>query len=170
MWQHHGVKVSRWMILLWCQDYSRIINNFTETLEPEIKGNVHADEVVVKTKGKKNWYWGAKDRKTKFKIAEKLTKRRTLSGAIHIFKKIRTGCKGIPKKIITGKLGHYAELIICFSTDCEEVVNLFTVFQLAIKNMGLNTTIIVLNGIMSVLSRDIKLQEDSKIQNRQKIS
>ena len=30
MWQHHGVKVSRWMILLWCRDYSRIINNFTE--------------------------------------------------------------------------------------------------------------------------------------------
>jgi hypothetical protein len=27
MWQHHGVKVSRWMILLWCRDYSRIISN-----------------------------------------------------------------------------------------------------------------------------------------------
>ncbi len=70
--------VSRWMILLLSQDYSQIINNFTETLEPEIKGNVHADELIVKTKGKKNWCWGAKYRKKKFKIAGKLTKRRTL--------------------------------------------------------------------------------------------
>ncbi len=107
MWQHHGVKVSRWMILLWCRHFSKVIRDFTETLKPEIKGNVHADEVIVKSKGKKNWYWGAKDRKTKFKIAGILTKRRTLSGAKHVFGKIRNGCIGIPKKIITDKLAHY---------------------------------------------------------------
>ncbi|MDO9096813.1 MAG: hypothetical protein Q7U60_01645 [Candidatus Methanoperedens sp.] len=32
MWQHHGVKVSRWMILLWSRDYSLMINKFIETL------------------------------------------------------------------------------------------------------------------------------------------
>lgn len=32
MWQHHGVKVSRWMILLWYRDYSRTISRFAETL------------------------------------------------------------------------------------------------------------------------------------------
>ncbi|MDP2766349.1 MAG: hypothetical protein Q8O41_02710, partial [Candidatus Methanoperedens sp.] len=47
------------------------------------------------------------NRKTKFKIAGILTKRRTLSGAKHVFEKIRNGCKGIPEKIITDKLGHY---------------------------------------------------------------
>ena len=36
----------------------RIINNFTDALEHEIKENAHADEVIVKTKVKKNWYWG----------------------------------------------------------------------------------------------------------------
>jgi transposase-like protein len=35
MWQHHGIKVSRWMILLWCRDYSKLIDKFTEKLEPE---------------------------------------------------------------------------------------------------------------------------------------
>lgn len=33
MWQHHGVKVSRWMILLWSRDYSMSINKFIETLD-----------------------------------------------------------------------------------------------------------------------------------------
>lgn len=32
MWQHHGVKVSRWMILLWSRDYSIMINKSIETL------------------------------------------------------------------------------------------------------------------------------------------
>ena len=32
MWHHHGVKVSRWMILLWYRDYSRMINKLTGTL------------------------------------------------------------------------------------------------------------------------------------------
>ena len=32
LWQHHGVKVSRWMILLWSRDYSMMINKFIETL------------------------------------------------------------------------------------------------------------------------------------------
>ncbi len=62
-----------------------------------------------------------------------------------------------------------AEPITYFSTGCEGVANLFMVFQLDVKNMGLNITIIVLNEIMSVSSRDIKLQEDLKIQSREKI-
>jgi transposase-like protein len=104
MWQHHGVKVSRWMILLWCRDYSRIISNFTETLKPEIKGNVHA--MIIKAKVKKKWCWGTKDRKTKFKLLDS-SLNEEVSGAKHVFEKIRNGCIGIPEKIITDKLGYY---------------------------------------------------------------
>jgi transposase-like protein len=31
------------------------LQGFTNNLKPEIKGDIHADEVVVKVKGKENW-------------------------------------------------------------------------------------------------------------------
>lgn len=47
MQQRHGIEVSRWMISLWCRDYSRVMDKFTETVMPDVKGNVHAGEVIV---------------------------------------------------------------------------------------------------------------------------
>jgi len=125
------------MILLWCRDYSNLIDKFTQTLKPEIKGNVHADEVIVKTKGKKNRYWGARDRKTKFKIAGKLTKKRTLSGAKYIFDKIRNGCKGIPAKIITDKPGHYRRAYNIFFYRVRGKCKLIHGVPIACKKYGL---------------------------------
>lgn len=107
LWQHYGVSVSRPTILEWVRKYSKLIEDFVGKQKPEIKGNVHADEVIVKVKGKKKYYWGAKDRKTKYKLAKKLTHKRDKFGAKNIFKKLKHNCKGRPPKIITDKLGQY---------------------------------------------------------------
>jgi len=53
LWQHHGIKVSRWAILKWVRKYSELLQDTTGNLEPEIKGNIHTDEVIGKGKGKK---------------------------------------------------------------------------------------------------------------------
>lgn len=48
MWQHHGVKVSRWMILLWSRDYSMMINKFIETLnETKRKKPLASGDIAV---------------------------------------------------------------------------------------------------------------------------
>ena len=47
MQQRHGIEVSRWMISLWCRDYFRSMDKFTETVMPDIKGNAHAGDVIV---------------------------------------------------------------------------------------------------------------------------
>jgi transposase-like protein len=107
LWQHHGVKVSRWAILKWVRKYSRLLQEFADELRPKIKGDIHADEVIVKVKGEKNWDWGAIDKKTKYKFSGDLTKKRTKNGAIRLFQKIKNRGDGEPKKIITDKLGHY---------------------------------------------------------------
>ncbi|MFQ6059826.1 MAG: DDE-type integrase/transposase/recombinase [Thermoplasmata archaeon] len=54
---------------------------FVGKQKPEIKVNVHVDEVLVKVKGKNKYYWGAKDKDTKFKLAKKLTHKRDKFGA-----------------------------------------------------------------------------------------
>lgn len=85
LWQHHGVNVSRWAILTWVRKYSKLIQKFVNGLEPEIKGNIHADEVVLKVKGKNNWDWGAIDNVTKYKYSGPLTEKRDREGAIELF-------------------------------------------------------------------------------------
>ncbi len=48
MWQHHGVKVSRWMILLWSRDYSIMINKPTGTLnETERKKPLASGDIAL---------------------------------------------------------------------------------------------------------------------------
>lgn len=54
MLEHHGVEVSRWMISLWCRDYYKMMDEFTGTVKPDVKGNT-AGGVIVKVNGKKNW-------------------------------------------------------------------------------------------------------------------
>lgn len=108
MWQIHGIGITRKTLIDWTRYYSKLIRKFTDKLKPEVKGTVHADEVVVKVKGKKAYYWGAKDRKTKYKLAKELTRRRTYkNGAKKIFHKLKHGCKNIPEKVVSDKLGHY---------------------------------------------------------------
>lgn len=107
LWQHYSVSVSRPTILEWVRKYSKLIEGFVGKQKPEIEGNVHADEVIVKVKGEKKYYWGAKDKKTKYKLAKKLTHKRSKFGAKNIFGKLKYNCKGRPPKIITDKLGQY---------------------------------------------------------------
>lgn len=107
MWQHHNVKISRPIILYWVDKFSKILQEFVDQLKPTIKGISHADEVFLKVKGNQVYYWGMKDRKTKFKISAKLTDKREYKGAKSLFHKLKYGCNGIPEKIITDKLAHY---------------------------------------------------------------
>lgn len=107
MWQQHNVKISRPIILYWTNKFSRILQEFIDQLRPSIKGPVHADEVFLKVHGNQVYYWGMKDRKTKFKISAKLTTNRDYKGAKTMFHKLKYGCEGIPDKIITDKLAHY---------------------------------------------------------------
>lgn len=107
MWHHHNVKISRPIILYWVNKFSEILQDFVDQLKPEVKGVVHADEVFLKVEGNQVYYWGMKDRKTKFKISAKLTEKREYKGAKTLFCKLKYSCIGIPEKIVTDKLAHY---------------------------------------------------------------
>lgn len=108
MWQIHGAGMHRTTVTRWSVEYSHLLKSYTDKLEPEIKGNSHPDEVIVKVRGQKEYRWGTIDRKTKYKISGRLTKKRTYKdGAKPLYWKLKHKCKGIPPKIITDKLGHY---------------------------------------------------------------
>ena len=104
LWQHHGVKVSRWMILRWVRKYSKLLVGYTSKLKPTIKGSIHSDEVIVKVKGDDNWRWGSIDRVTKYKFSGPLTKTRRRQGAICLYRRIKDQAKNRPGKLISDKL------------------------------------------------------------------
>jgi len=133
MWQHHGVKVDEKTVRDWVKKYSRLIRKFTDKLKPKLKGNIHSDEVIVKVRKKKAYYWGSKDRKTKFKIAGVLTEGRDYEkGTKKLFQKIKDKCydeikqkkeEGIPIKFISDKLGHYKKAFNKFFLHVAELAH-----------------------------------------------
>ncbi|MEE8358008.1 MAG: IS6 family transposase [Candidatus Hydrothermarchaeales archaeon] len=108
MWQHHRLKVSPETIRNWVRKFSRKIKGFVSTLKPEIKGRVHADEVILKVKGEKCYYWGAKDAVTRFRLSTAWTRKREYKrGAKELFRKLKHNCIGMPPRIVTDGLEHY---------------------------------------------------------------
>ena len=108
MWQHHRMKVSPETIRSWVRKFSRKLKGFVSTLRPEIKGRVHADEVILKVKGEKCYYWGAKDAETRFRLSTAWTRKREYKrGAKELFRKLKHNCIGTPSKIVTDGLEHY---------------------------------------------------------------
>lgn len=55
LWKHHSIKISENSIKSWVRKYSRRIENFTNTLSPQVKGRIHEDEVVVENFEKINF-------------------------------------------------------------------------------------------------------------------
>lgn len=108
MWQHHDTRIGTGTIHRWLIEYSDLLGGFLATLSPSIKGNEHADEVIVDVKGRKCWRWGAIDSKTKYKISGPLTTRRSYEkGAKPLYYKMRHRCTGLPPKIVSDRLEHY---------------------------------------------------------------
>lgn len=124
MWQHHALRISRWSLLCWVRRFSKLISRFASTLMPKIKGVVHADEVQLKVKGRACFYWGAKDKVTRFRLAVAWTqKREYLHGAKELFRRLKYNADGAPPKIITDKLGHYRRAFNKYFLHISELVH-----------------------------------------------
>lgn len=88
--QHHRIKVSRQTILDWQNKFGLKLKSFTQTLTPQIDGDVHADEVFLKVRKDWNYYWDAMDYVTKFIVGEHFSKERNWREAKEFLAKIKT--------------------------------------------------------------------------------
>ena len=76
LWKHHSIKISETSIRSWVEKYSRKIEKFTDTLSPLVKARIHEDEVEMRVKKRKRYFWRAKESKTGFKFSGPVGKRR----------------------------------------------------------------------------------------------
>jgi len=80
--QFYGLKVSHVTIREWILRFSEIMNNYSKTIQPQIKGVWNADETLILTKEGKNeentnyhYVWNVIDNKTKFLLASECSGR-----------------------------------------------------------------------------------------------
>lgn len=115
---HDGLEISHVMVYYWVKRYTKIISEYVDTLEPELGSVWSTDEMLVKVKHDGIhirrydetdwvWLWNTIDTKTRFLIANMVSKKRGLRDARNIFKKAKdhAGCK--PNYMITDGLRVY---------------------------------------------------------------
>ncbi|MFH1696069.1 MAG: DDE-type integrase/transposase/recombinase [Candidatus Micrarchaeota archaeon] len=85
--QSFGIKINHETIRQNILKFTNKMNEYTNKLEPELGKNWSVDEQKVKCKGKWKWMWNNVDKKTRYLIANTITKERSIKEARQVFKK-----------------------------------------------------------------------------------
>lgn len=99
--QHHRVRVCRSTILDWQKKFGKKLKSFTQTLQPQLGGTFHADEMFFKVRKDWNYYWDCIDYETKFLVADHISDERNDSEAVEFLNKIKCGSPQQPEVIHT---------------------------------------------------------------------
>jgi len=106
--QFYGLKISYVTIREWILRFSKVLNEYSKTIKPNIKGVWNADETLVLTKEGKNkentnyhYVWNVMDNKTKFLLASECSGRsRSSKDAQKVFTEAYNQNGKIPFQII----------------------------------------------------------------------
>jgi transposase-like protein len=117
--QFYGLKLSHVTIRDWVLKFSKIMNKYSKTIQPQIKGVWNADETLILTKRGKDkkqpnknydYVWNVMDNKTKFLLASECSGRsRKSKDAVHVFKEAHKQNGKIPFQIITDRYAGYQD-------------------------------------------------------------
>jgi transposase-like protein len=81
-----GEKSSQVTVWNWVQKYSRLVSEYTETLQPSLSGKYHHDETEIKVDGSGRYFWETIDEDTRFIVAHLLSNGRSSENAIQVFR------------------------------------------------------------------------------------
>ena len=104
----YGLKISHVTIREWILRFSEVIEKYSKTIQPNIKGKWNADETLILTKEGKNeentnyhYVWNVIDNKTKFLLASECSgRKRSSKEAEHVFTEALNQNGKIPFQII----------------------------------------------------------------------
>ena len=115
--QFYNLKISHVTIRNWVLKFSKVIENHSKTIQPNIKGNWNADETLILTKRGKNkqhtnfdYVWNVMDNKSKSLLASINSGRsRKSKDAQNVFTEALKQNGKIPFKIITDRYAGYQD-------------------------------------------------------------
>ena len=106
-----GIAPGKSSIYSWIQGYSRAVNEATKDLKVPVGDTWVADEILLKTGGKKLWLWNVMDKDSRYLLATHLTPRRNARAAEIVFRKALAVADRPPGMVITDGLPSYIKPI-----------------------------------------------------------
>lgn len=108
--QFYGLKIHYSTIYRWIIRFTKVMENYTKQLQPKLSNVWHADEQMIKSKGRYVWSWNLLDSKTRFLISNIVTEGREIQDARKLFRKSKEFAQR-PEMIITDGLFSYGKAI-----------------------------------------------------------
>jgi transposase-like protein len=162
--EFYDLNISYMSILRWIEKYIGLMNEYVNTIQPDI-GNVwHTDEMMVKVDGSWEYLWNVMDEQTRFQLASVVSTERRVRDARMVFQKAKQNCGGRkPKYMVTDGLGAYKRAVNKeFSTNNGETEHLWNV---GLQHHPNNNHIERLHGTVREREKTMRgvKKEDSKI-------
>jgi transposase-like protein len=105
----YGIKINHTTILRWIRKFAKLIEEYVNTLEPEVSQQWHVDEMKVKISGKWHWIWNGIDNDTRFMLASMISEKRMIQDARKAFQKTKAVGKIKPDRVIADGLHSYED-------------------------------------------------------------
>ena len=111
LYKNFGLHLHHETVRRWINRFMARINDYTAQLKPQTSERIHIDEQAVKVKGVNEWCWNVLDNKTRFLLANQITKKRFIEDARSIIQKAKPYLSQKPTEIATDKGQFYKKAI-----------------------------------------------------------
>jgi len=127
--QFYDLEVSYMTVHRWIEKYIGIMNEYVNTIQPDIGEVWHTDEMMVSIGGTWEYLWNVIDERTRFQLASVVSTERKVRDARTAFQKAKKNCGGRkPKYIVTDGLQSYKRAVKKeFPTNTHDTEHLYNV-------------------------------------------
>ena len=102
-----GINMSHVSIFKWIKKYTKLMDNYLQTITPQVGEKWHADEVWLKINGDKKYLFAMMDNETRFWIAQEVADTKFQHNANRLLKMGKDTAKKIPSVFVTDGLPAY---------------------------------------------------------------
>lgn len=110
--EFYSLSVTHMTIYNWIEKYVSIMNEYVNTIQPDIGTVWHSDEMMVNINGSWEYLWNVIDERTRYQLASVVSTERRVRDARMVFKRAKQNTGGRkPKYIVTDGLQSYKRAI-----------------------------------------------------------
>ena len=127
--QFYELNISYKSVYNWIEKYVGIMNDYVNTIQPDVGEVWHTDEMMLNIGGSWEYLWNVMDENTRFQLASVVSTERRTRDARMVFQKAKSNSGGRkPKFIVTDGLHSYKNAVNKeFPTNSGETEHLFNI-------------------------------------------
>ncbi len=125
----YNLDVTHMTVYNWIEKYVSIMNEYVNSITPDVGSVWHTDEMMVNINGSWEYLWNVMDERTRFQLASVVSKERKVRDARMVFQKAKGNAGNrTPKFMITDGLHSYKKAVNKeFPTNTHETEHLWNV-------------------------------------------